>query len=209
MKYFLMVLFFVGNLYATTHSAKVLETIKSGGYVYIKVDEVSKVYWIAMTDRAVKVGDTIAYTEQGWMQNFHSKTLNRTFENILFASDTSMAQAKPHVNLKKDVFTSAYQQAGTLTLAELFAHRDRYVGKKVRVRAKVTKVSSQIMKRNWVHLQDGTRFQNQDDLVFTTLEQVPKVGTVVIAEGVVLKDKDFGYGYFYSIIVEESTFRDK
>lgn len=209
MKKVLLALLLATGLYAATHSAKVLEALNSGGYTYIKVQEGSESYWIAMTQRPVTKGATIAYNEQGWMQDFHSKTLNRTFDKILFASDASTASAVQRAPSKPDVMGSQYRQSGTITIAELFANRDKYVGKKVRVRGQVTKTSAQIMKKNWVHVQDGSSFQGQDDLVFTTNAKMPQQGSVIIAEGMMIKDKDFGYGYFYPVIVEESTFSAK
>jgi len=197
-----------GLFAAENHSAKVLETLESGGYSYIKVLEGRESYWIAMTQRPLKTGETIRFTDQGWMQNFYSKTLDRTFDDILFASDT-VQEGTPTMKPQPDIMASAYRQEGTVTIAELFADRERYSGKKVRVRGKVTKTSSQIMKRNWVHLQDGSRFRNGDDLVFTTTDKLPEVGSVVTAEGIVAKDKDFGYGYFYSAIVEKASFSEK
>ena len=209
MKKVLLALLLATGLYATTHSAKVIESLNSGGYTYIKVQEGSESYWIAMTQRTVTKGTTIEYNEQGWMQNFHSKTLNRTFDKILFASDATAVSAPQKAPSKPDVMDSQYKQNGTITVAELFANRDRYVGKKVRIRGQVTKTSAQIMKKNWVHIQDGSSFQGQDDLVFTTNDKMPKQGSVIIAEGIVVKDRDFGYGYFYPVIVEESTFSIK
>jgi len=204
----LLILSTAGLFAAATHSAKVLETLESGGYSYIKVLEERESYWIAMTQRPLKIGETIRFTEQGWMQDFYSKTLDRTFDDILFASDAVQTET-PSVKRQPDIMASAYKQQGTITIAELFADRERYSGKKVRVRGKVTKTSSQIMKRNWVHLQDGSRFRNGDDLVFTTDEKLPDVGSIVTAEGIVAKDKDFGYGYFYSVIVEKASFSAK
>jgi len=209
MKKIVLLFFLVTGLFAAVHSAKVLETINSGGYTYIKVQEGSDKYWIAMTQREVKKGDSIKYNEQGWMQQFYSKTLNRTFEKILFASDVTRPTTAVKSVIKADVMRSKYQQKGTITIAELFAHRERYTGKKVRVRGVITKVSSQIMKRNWVHLQDGSSFNAQDDLVFTSSNTTPVKGSVVIAEGIVVIDKDFGYGYFYPVIVEEAHFSVK
>jgi len=206
MRLFLLLLTLSLSLLATTHSAKVIEHLESGGYSYIKVQEAQKTYWIAMTQRAVKEGATVQFNEQGWMQNFHSKTLNRTFDNILFASDVSMPSTQKKVAQAPDVMKSKYQQKGTISIAELFTNRAQYAGKKVSIRAEVTKTSSGIMKRNWVHLQDGSRFKGQNDLVFTTKTSAPNKGDVVIAEGIVTVDKDFGYGYFYSVIVEESHF---
>ena len=197
------------SLYATgIHQAKVEKTLNSGGYTYMKVKDGSNVYWIAMTQRNTKVGDTIKFNEQGWMKNFHSKTLNRTFENILFAGEVdSQTQAQKIQSIKPNIMSSKYKAKGTLTIAELFKNRSAYVGKTVTVRAEVTKVSQQIMKLNWIHLEDGSRFMNMDDLVFTSTQTPPKVGDVVYATGTVVKDKDFGYGYFYPLIIQEATFR--
>ncbi|MBU1643121.1 hypothetical protein KKE54_07140, partial [bacterium] len=52
---------------AETHTAKVLETLDSGGYTYIKVQEGSDSYWIAMMQRTVKKGESIRFEEAGWM----------------------------------------------------------------------------------------------------------------------------------------------
>ncbi|WP_345977640.1 hypothetical protein [Sulfurimonas sp. HSL3-7] len=205
MKRVALALLFALELFASTHSAKVVETLNSGGYTYVKVQEGGASYWIAMTQRPVETGSTIQFDEQGWMQNFHSKTLNRTFDRILFASDP-MPKEQGRPSLQPDIMESAYKQPGTITVAELFANRERYAGEKVRVRGRVTKTSAQIMKRNWLHLQDGSRFQNADDLVFTSEGILPKEGEIIVAEGIVAEDKDFGYGYFYPVIVENATF---
>lgn len=206
MKKIVLLLLLATGLFATVHSAKVVESINSGGYTYIKVQEGSEVYWVAMTQREVKKDERLTYNEQGWMQQFHSKTLNRTFDKILFASDVTTPTTAVKIATAPDVMHSKYQQKGTITIAELFAHRERYVGKKVRVRGRVTKTSAQIMKRNWVHLQDGSRFKGEDDLVFTTNDPTPTTNSVVVAEGTVVIDKDFGYGYFYPVIIETATF---
>jgi hypothetical protein len=62
------------------------------------------------------------------------------------------------------------------------------------------------MGKNWVHLQDvsGDTGKRTSDLVVTT-QDAPKVGDVVTAKGTLHKDKDFGAGYKYRVIVEEAT----
>jgi hypothetical protein len=191
---------------STTHTAVVKETLSSGGYTYMKVTEGKNTYWIAMTQRDAKVGQSVRFAEQGWMNNFHSKTLNRTFDKILFAADVQNTQTQLQ-NIKPNIMTSKYQKSGTITIAELVKNRDTYVGKQITVRGKVIKTSEGIIKRNWVHIEDGSSFANFDDLVFTTTKKVPAVGDIVYATGTLTKDKDFGYGYFYSVIVEKSSFK--
>lgn len=88
------------------------------------------------------------------------------------------------------------------TVGEIFAKAGELQGKTVRVRGKVVKVSRAIMGKNWVHLQDGTgnAMNNSHDLVFTG-DADPAEGDIVVMEGVVAADKDFGAGYKYSAIV--------
>ncbi len=62
------------------------------------------------------------------------------------------------------------------------------------------------MKLNWLHIQDGSNFQNMNDLVFTSTQVLPALGTIIYAKGTVLKDKDFGYGYFYPLIIQNASF---
>ncbi|MBA1438645.1 MAG: SH3-like domain-containing protein [Epsilonproteobacteria bacterium] len=208
MKKLALALLLGASLYATElHTAKVLQSMNSGGYTYMKVDDGTNSYWIAMTQRNVKKGDTIKYTEQGWMKNFHSKTLNRTFDNILFAGDATAAQTHQAVTYPPDIINSKYKTNKTITIAEAFKNRNQYAGKTVSIRAKVTKVSHDIMKLNWVHLEDGSRFMGMDDLVFTTDKTTPKEGDVVTATGTLVKDKDFGYGYFYPVIIQNTSFK--
>lgn len=164
MKRTLIILLLAIGLYAATiHSAKVLQTMNSGGYTYIKVKDNNQSYWIAMTQRDVKIGESIEYIEQGWIQNFHSKTLNRTFDKILFAADVQ-AQQDIHKKTPPDIMHSKYQEKGTQSIAELFKERKQYANTKVTVKGKVTKVSKDIMRRNWVHIEDGSRFKGMDVL---------------------------------------------
>jgi hypothetical protein len=204
-----MLLFCAAALASTLHTGTVIETMNSGGYTYMKVDEKGEVYWVAVTEHPVKKGENVRYYEQMWMENFPSRTLGRTFERILFASVAQTHRPETEAPKLPDIMTSAFQRGGTVSIAELFAKRDALAGKHVRVRGRVTKVSEQIMGLNWVHLQDGSRFSGMDDLVFTSKNAVPEVGSIVTAKGKAAKDRDFGYGYFYPLIVEEASFSAK
>jgi len=65
--------------------AKVSQTMNAGGYTYVEAtDEKGKV-WLALPQTTVAVGDAIEYPKDAMpMTNFKSKTLNRTFDKILF-----------------------------------------------------------------------------------------------------------------------------
>lgn len=63
----------------------VTQTMNSGGYTYVEAaDDKGKKVWLALPEFKVKVGDKIEYPTAPPMVNFHSKTLNKTFEQIVF-----------------------------------------------------------------------------------------------------------------------------
>lgn len=67
------------------HKGKVVETMDSGGYTYVQIDENGQKIWVAAMQTPVKVGDTVEFPDSPPMINFQSKTLKRTFEKIIFA----------------------------------------------------------------------------------------------------------------------------
>ncbi len=78
-------------------TGKVLETMDAGGYTYMKVDTGSEQPWVAIPKSPVKVGASVSYMPGMAMSNFSSKTLNRTFDSIVFSSGLAGANATaPH-----------------------------------------------------------------------------------------------------------------
>jgi len=63
----------------------VVETMNSGGYSYVCVESGGQKQWAAMPATQVKVGDEVAVAPGMVMRNFTSKTLNRTFDSIIFS----------------------------------------------------------------------------------------------------------------------------
>ncbi|OCC14281.1 NrfJ [Dissulfuribacter thermophilus] len=61
------------------------------------------------------------------------------------------------------------------------------------------------MGKNWVHIQDGTggKEGTPTELVITT-NALPNPGDVIAIEGTLYADKDFGAGYKYDVIIENS-----
>ena len=96
--------------------------------------------------------------------------------------------------------------ADAYTVSETYEKAAKLDKKTVVVRGKVVKVSKGIMGKNWVHLRDGSgdAGMGTNNLVATT-QDAPIVGDVVTATGTLYKDKDFGAGYKYQVIVEEAT----
>jgi len=216
---------------------KILEIKEAMGYKYLKVDENGKELWVAIANAPVKVGEKIGYDKNTIMKDFKSKSLGQEFKEIIFASDVYLAQKNTRVKSmkallgleKKEAFADPHAGMGMnepkeeekeekpakpfevkdfYTVEEVYMWKKSLKGKKVKVKGTVYKVSHQIMKKDWVHIGDGTGNEQEitDDLVFTCKASDLKAGTKVVASGEVVVDKDFGYGYFYKAIVKDSSF---
>ncbi len=190
------------------HRATVIETMNAGGYTYMKVDENGKTYWVAVVQTAVKKGERVRFVEQMRMHDFPSRTLHRTFDEIVFAVMEAPARPAAKPVRPETAPKKAMRKAdGGYSVEEVFARRQELKGKKIRVRGVVTKISRGIMKRDWVHIEDGTGSTGTDDLVFTSnAASGVRTGDTVVAEGTVVTDKDLGYGYFYPVLIENGTF---
>ncbi len=92
---------------------------------------------------------------------------------------------------------------GGYTVEELFAKKSELGGKQIALRGRVVKYNSGIMGKNWLHLRDGTGADGSNDLTVTTSEPAA-VGDTVLIQGTVAIDKDFGAGYRYGLIVEDT-----
>ncbi len=66
-------------------TGKVVETMNSGGYTYVLLENSGNKTWVAAPEAAVKVGQQVTCQPGMEMKNFTSKTLNRTFPSIIFS----------------------------------------------------------------------------------------------------------------------------
>lgn len=66
------------------NQGKVLEVIDTSMYTYLQVDSAKGPVWIAASKTSLAKGDTVGYGAGSVMTNFHSKSLNRTFDSIIF-----------------------------------------------------------------------------------------------------------------------------
>lgn len=202
---------------AAKHNVEVIEVIQASSYTYMKVKEGSKEYWIATVKEDMAVGSKYSFGDALQMDNFTSKELNRTFPVIYFISENGesseieqnimaapVTMGKPKVEPLTDVVIS--QNAGGVSISELYRNRNSYSDKKVKVKGKVVKVNMEVMDRNWVHIQDGTSDSGNFDLTVTTLESA-KVGDILEFEGTIAINKDFGAGYVYDLIMEGGVIR--
>ncbi len=204
----------------------VLEVLDASPYTYLSIETDSGAVWVAVPKVNVNVGAKVSFIENMRVANFESTTLNRKFDTVIFVNaikaDSPIQKASPHNphahleknETKEDVATPTIAPItdtvdGGFRVEEIYAKKADLKDKTIKVIGKVVKVSPAIMGKNWVHIQDGTGSGRTSDLIFTSVTELPTVGDEVIAEGKLVVDKDFGYGYFYEVIVEESTFSKK
>ncbi|MBB1441383.1 NrfJ [Shewanella sp. SG41-4] len=69
------------------HQGEVLDTMNGGGYTYVQLKEADKTYWAAGPQTEVTKGDKVEVSEQMWMSDFKSSSLNRTFDKIMFVGN--------------------------------------------------------------------------------------------------------------------------
>ncbi len=190
---------------------KVLQT---PSYTYVLVKSGANTNWLAVSRMEVKAGQTLYYNNGIVMNNFHSKSLNRTFKKVALISEASTTPTvtaasgtkmnagsiKPKITQEK---INVKPMGGSITIAELYANKNKYKGKVIKVRGKVTKYNPDIMGKNWIHIQDGTKSGSNFDLTVTTKDRVRK-GDVITFEGKITLNKDLGAGYFYPVIMEDA-----
>ena len=68
------------------HKGKVVATMDAAGYTYLQIEEKGQKIWAAAAQAKVTIGDEVEFPDSPVMQNFTSKTLNRTFDKIYFVS---------------------------------------------------------------------------------------------------------------------------
>lgn len=196
------------------YSGIIQEVVQTSNYTYCYLKDDKSENWIAISKMNVTVGQTLYFNKGLEMIDFHSKELDRTFPSVFFVQKAStdpnaisnnpnpvtQQPVKPKIEKKEYEVNKAKDG---ITIAELYANKEKYAGKKVRIRGKITKFNLAIMKRNWAHIQDGTDFNGKFDLTVTTTDEV-NVDAVVTFEGIIALDKDFTAGYFYPVIMEEA-----
>jgi len=190
------------------HTVVVKEVIQASGYTYLRVTEGEKEDWLAVVKIPASKGQIYTYDDAAPMTDFTSKELNRTFKEILFiASLTLVTDDKKGTEEKKNVKKKTSKKAKIITIANLFERKKSYSGKTVQINGKVTKYSSGILDKNWLHIEDGTDFDGKFDLTVTTDQEV-KVGDTITVQGEITLNKDFGSGYFFDVIMEDAEIKN-
>lgn len=213
---------------AQTLVGTVMETIDASSYTYVQVETGTRSVWAAAPRFPVKKGDRVSIPTHSPMQNYRSDSLGRTFPLVYFAEKIRVASSgKPHAMLGMGTPTAdknmphpsprrvapqpgislegITKPEGGRTVGEVFDEGRALAGRDVSVRGRVVKYSPRIMGTNWLHLQDGTTGSDgSNDLVITTDDRAA-VGDLVLIRGRLGKDRDFGHGYTYDVIIEGAS----
>jgi hypothetical protein len=105
------------------------------------------------------------------------------------AMDTKVAELEPGQNI-----------------AWLHANKDTVAGQQVSLRGKVVKYNSNIMDRNFIHIQDGSgdAADGSNDLTVTSKTETA-VGQTIVVSGTIILDKEFGAGYSFPVMMEDAS----
>ena len=196
-------------------SGVVLETMDAADYTYVRIDLDGEEIWAAAPRVQVAVGDRVTIPPGAPMQDFHSASMDRTFELIYFVGQILPEGAQPaagemppgHPPIGGDP-TAAEPVAEVekaedgYTIAEVHGRKSELAGREVAVRGRVVKVNLGILGANWLHIQDGSgdASDGTNDLTVTT-QSLASVGDTIVIVGLLETDKDFGAGYRYDVIV--------
>ena len=195
------------------HKVVVNEVLQAGEYTYLYVSEKRKKIWLAVPAMQTSKGDKVSFSGGLMMTDFHSKELNRTFPSVLFlegvtkelkdGESTAPMSSQHPVQVKTEKMNISIDPGeGCISIAKLAEAKSDYSGETVRLKGKVTKFNPAILGKNWIHIQDGSEFGGVYDLTITTDSKVT-VGDTVTFEGKIALKKDFGYGYFYDVLMED------
>ena len=77
------------------YQGEVVHIEQAGAYTYLEIKEHSdKTFWTAVSKTEAKVGDYVRFKKELITQNFTSKTLKKTFKELMFASDLQYRVSK-------------------------------------------------------------------------------------------------------------------
>jgi hypothetical protein len=217
---------------ANTLQGEVLEVLNVDSYTYLRLKTAGGEAWAAVTTAAVAKGAKVSIANAMPMDNFESKALKRRFERVYFghiagpgvkmaaggpppAMQGGMnngmpgAMHSPGGSATPAIATTPVPKASgadARTVAEVVQGKAKLKDKTVLVRARVVKVNTGIMGKNWLHLQDGSgKAQDGSNDLLVTSKDTAAVGDIVTARGTVRTDVTVGPGYAYAVLVEDAS----
>jgi hypothetical protein len=195
----------------------VLEVKDVTSYTYLLLRTSEGEIWAAVPSAQVKVGTEVRVVNYQVMSNFHSKSLNRSFDRIVFGSladrgaqppppdMSAMHAGAPNAPKVIEVKVQKAKGSNAQTVAGVVTGSASLKDKPVTVRGQVVKFTPRVMGRNWMHLRDGTgsSADGSNDVLVATADTA-KVGDIVLVKGTVRTDRDLGSGYSYKVLIEDA-----
>ncbi len=207
---------------ATLIQGAVAEVIQVPNYTYLRLTTGGGETWAAVpTTSAVAVGQAVSVTASTQMSDFTSKSLGRTFASIWFGDLAGVGGAAPAPavggamppghppmggapSAAAGAVAAVKRAEGALSLrvADVHTERQLLVGRAVRVRGTVTRVTS-VNGKTYAHLSDGSgSAAAKDDDLTVILSAEVKQNEQVTAEGTVALDRDLGIGTVYPVVLD-------
>jgi hypothetical protein len=206
-----------------TVSGKVTEVIEAGQYVYVCVNSGNESQWLATNAVTVHVGDSVEFEPGLVMRNFKSPSLGRVFPVILFMEalritnrptvPISLVQGLPsgHPAIPESARSASKNVGlprtgsiptlnGTMSIESIHENQATLNGKSIAAVGMVSRVSANVMGRNWIHLID----EEGRELVVTSASTAAP-GSIMVARGKLVIGKSFETGYYIPLMVEDAT----
>ena len=203
-------------------------------YTYLHLKDFTGQIWAAIPKTPVETGKEIELSNIIVMKDFQSKTLDKTFDIILFAipsiknqthqkmpgktmsgmppgsmpqgsTPNGMGASQPKITLKEIKLSKATGK-DAYSIEEVYSQKKELSKKTVTVRAKVVKFLPSIMGKNWIHIQDGTGSAETKthDITVSTLDTA-EVGDEVIVHGTLEINKNLGSMHSFAVIIEDAS----
>jgi hypothetical protein len=210
-------------------SGEVLEVLDVGAYTYLRLKTSGGEQWAAVNRAPLQKGANVTIFDPAEMRDFESRALGRTFSSIFFgtvAGAVLSSSPAPHPGVASSragrgaVHGEVANSAGSAsdfkiskaagvdarTVAEIHFDRVSLKDKPIELRAKVAKVTLDVMGRNWLHLRDGSgsAADGSNDILVAT-RRAPNVGDVIVVSGVVRTDVSLGPGHDVEVLVEDAS----
>jgi hypothetical protein len=207
-------------LAAAPTQGEVLEVRDVDSYTYLRLKTAQGETWAAVEKAPVKVGAQVSIHNPMVMRNFESKSLKKSFDQIVFGSledpskPSASAGASAHASGMGAVAAvvptvaklSKATGADARTVAEVLETHAKLKDKGVTLHAQVVKANLGIMGKNWFHVQDGSGKPGANDILVTSQDKAA-VGDVLTIKGTVRTDVSLGSGYDYAVMVENASLR--
>ncbi|MSQ02593.1 MAG: hypothetical protein EXR71_12015 [Myxococcales bacterium] len=182
--------------FANIGPARVVEAVHGDGRSYLHIEEAGYDFWVSVPKLQVKVEDRVLLGQGPLQATLTSAELAREFKPITVIEAVRVAAPDEAAGALAPL-------EGGVSVGDVYARKAELAGKVVKVRGRVVKANKGIFGKNWYHLRDGTGAEETNDLTVTGLADA-EVGDTIVAQAPLTLDRDLGFGYFFSVILEDA-----